>query len=72
MAHECPECYMICHCHGDIDDIIFDGTEEQSKCDHCPDDEPDDNDDDYSVYEGVYGEEMVRFEKKPEPKEPKG
>jgi hypothetical protein len=59
MAHECPECYQTCHCHGDIDDIIFDGTEEQSKCDHCPDDEPEDDDDDYRVYEGVYGAENI-------------
>ena len=24
MAHECPDCYMVCHCGGDIDDIEFD------------------------------------------------
>ena len=23
MAHECPDCYMPCHCGGDIDDIEF-------------------------------------------------
>ena len=60
MAHECPECCETCYCHGDIDDIIFDGTEEQAHCDHCPDDEPEDNDDDYSVYEGIYGEDSPK------------
>ena len=24
MAHECPDCYMVCYCGGDIDDIEFD------------------------------------------------
>ena len=23
MAHECPECGEVCHCNGDIDDLIF-------------------------------------------------
>ncbi len=23
MAHDCPECYVQCHCGGDIDDINF-------------------------------------------------
>lgn len=23
MAHECPDCGLTCHCHGDIDDICF-------------------------------------------------
>lgn len=35
MAHECPECYMLCHCNGDIDDIQFEGTKEQLYCRHC-------------------------------------
>ena len=30
MAHECPECGMICHCLGDIDDIMF----ETDYCEH--------------------------------------
>lgn len=35
MAHSCPECDQCCHCGGDIDDILFDGTNEQMKCHHC-------------------------------------
>lgn len=36
MAHECPDCGQTCYCHGDIDDCIFDNSEEQAVCDHCP------------------------------------
>lgn len=45
MAHTCPECGLICHCGGDIDDIIF-GTE--IYCSHCwpEDDDEDDSDED--------------------------
>jgi len=36
MAHECPECGMLCHCGGDFDDINFgDGTAEAMNCRHC-------------------------------------
>lgn len=28
MAHECPECYCLCHCGGDIDDCDFGESEE--------------------------------------------
>lgn len=47
MAHECPECYMLCHCGGDIDDIQMDGTIEQMQCRHCEgrDDDDDENED---------------------------
>jgi hypothetical protein len=31
MAHDCPECYCLCHCCGDIDDINFG---ESSACVH--------------------------------------
>lgn len=46
MAHSCPECGLICHCGGDIDDCCFEGTPEERACGHCPidgydDDEPD-------------------------------
>lgn len=41
MAHTCPECGLLCHCGGDIDDCEFDGTPEQLNCSHC-----DENDDD--------------------------
>lgn len=36
MAHECPDCGCTCYCHGDIDDVILNGTEEENKCNHCP------------------------------------
>jgi hypothetical protein len=44
MAHDCPECYAICHCGGDIDDICWgDASPEAFACKHCPwDGEPDD------------------------------
>lgn len=42
MAHTCPECGSICHCHGDIDDIDFG---EDYGCDCCLDeDHPGDSD----------------------------
>lgn len=41
MAHECPDCGMTCHCGGDIDDCLFEGTQEQLHCSHCPDDDCD-------------------------------
>lgn len=36
MAHSCPECDQCCHCGGDVDDCIIDGNEAQMKCNHCP------------------------------------
>jgi len=48
MAHSCPECGSICHCGGDIDDCCFEGTKEEARCQHCPlDGYDDDNDDDW-------------------------
>lgn len=41
MAHTCPECGMLCHCGGDIDDMEMDGTPEQDRCSHCPDEDND-------------------------------
>ena len=38
MTHECPECYMNCHCGGDIDDCCFNLPEYVFSCTHCPDD----------------------------------
>lgn len=35
MAHECPECGMLCHCGGDIDDCQFSGTRYELMCKHC-------------------------------------
>ena len=34
MAHECPECGLVCYCGGDIDDILLSGTDEESRCTH--------------------------------------
>ena len=34
MAHNCPECYALCYCNGDIDDCCFDLPEDQNKCNH--------------------------------------
>lgn len=39
MAHTCPYCGQICHCGGDIDDLVFD---RETYCSHCNDDEDDD------------------------------
>ena len=35
MAHECPECGLICHCGGDIGDCVFYGTDYENRCTHC-------------------------------------
>lgn len=35
--HRCPECGQACYCGGDIDDCQFDGTAEEARCGHCPD-----------------------------------
>jgi hypothetical protein len=43
MAHSCPDCGLVCYCGGDIDDIILDGTDEESACQHCFDAEDDDD-----------------------------
>ena len=77
MAHTCPECDQVCHCNGDIDDIILDGTAEQYHCAHelrCQADDDDDDDDDgfgifddddddNNFYEGFYAEQMRRHKK---------
>lgn len=35
MAHECPECGMVCYCGGDIDDCEFNGEGSgQETCTH--------------------------------------
>ena len=36
MAHTCPDCGLLCHCGGDIDDIDFgDDCPEAIACKHC-------------------------------------
>lgn len=39
MAHNCPDCSYTCHCGGDIDDMVMDGTKEEQHCTHCPDED---------------------------------
>lgn len=34
MAHRCPDCGMICHCNGDIDDILIDTEDAFIHCIH--------------------------------------
>jgi hypothetical protein len=45
MAHSCPQCWILCHCGGDIDDCRFDNTDEQNACTHCDGDYADYGDD---------------------------
>ena len=44
MAHECPECGMVCHCNGDIDDLIFSEGPEADRCICCDGDDEEDED----------------------------
>lgn len=48
MAHECPECGMLCHCGGDIDDLVFTSTRYELMCKHCDDkdEKPEDSEED--------------------------
>ena len=39
MAHECPECGMVCYCNGDIDDLVLNCKEDIVACRHCDKDE---------------------------------
>jgi hypothetical protein len=39
MAHECPICELICHCHGDIDDLVLNLDADVNACTHCVDDD---------------------------------
>lgn len=48
MAHECPDCYSVCYCGGDIDDIELPaGAYTCSHCDGRYDDDDGDEDDYY-------------------------
>ncbi len=42
MAHECPVCYMQCHCGCDIDDLMLNHWKYVSKCTHCDEHEDED------------------------------
>lgn len=34
MAHECPECNMMCYCGGDIDDLLLNDHDDVVHCTH--------------------------------------
>lgn len=52
MAHECPDCYCVCHCNGDLDDLVLNYERDVSRCDHCYEDG-----DAEDLYDGLYEEE---------------
>ena len=58
MGHFCPDCGMSCHCHGDIDDIIFDRLP-TGGCDCCAfrDDDDGCDDDGWDSDEGDGGDQ---------------
>ena len=35
MAHECPECFTVCYCNGDIDDCLRNFDRDIAACTHC-------------------------------------
>lgn len=41
MAHECPVCYVNCHCNGDISDNCMPDTKAESNCTCCHDEDVD-------------------------------
>lgn len=52
MAHNCPECYALCHCGGDIDDLLLNCEEDINGCTHSDICQYEDEDDfDYDDYE---------------------
>jgi predicted RNA-binding Zn-ribbon protein involved in translation (DUF1610 family) len=55
MAHECPICYMNCHCGGDIDDMCLSDTKEEMFCTHCNEDDDEDDEDHICPKCGEYG-----------------
>jgi len=50
MAHECPNCGMTCFCNGDISDMIFNDPGHVHNCQHCYEND-DDNDFKYTDWE---------------------
>jgi hypothetical protein len=47
MAHQCPECYAICHCGGDAGEVIITDHLLEGVCVHCQVDDDYDDDDGY-------------------------
>lgn len=37
MSHQCPECYSVCYCNGDIDDCLLNLDADIARCRHCED-----------------------------------
>lgn len=60
MAHTCPECGMLCHCGGDIDDLDFG---EAMRCNHYI--ECQKNEEDFDYYEDMRTPYPMGPEKKP-------
>lgn len=52
MAHSCPECYQVCHCGGDIDDLLLDEDDAVNRCNHCDGSDADDDDEWGCCYPG--------------------
>jgi hypothetical protein len=48
MAHECPDCGCVCHCNGDIDDLLLNCDGDVNAC-VCCSDKLDDGDVSYDV-----------------------
>jgi len=40
MAHHCPSCGEKCYCRGDTDNLELRDVEDEYLCEHCPADEP--------------------------------
>ncbi len=51
MAHECPECYLVCYCGGDIDDCCNNNPRDIENCKHCGE-----------VIETIYDEDIFEHE----------
>ena len=34
MSHECPDCYELCFCNGDIDDCMLNSDDAVNHCEH--------------------------------------
>jgi hypothetical protein len=53
MAHTCPNCGLICHCGGDIDDIVIGNCPPRRYCTHCDLEDEDDDWEDFGDDEDI-------------------
>jgi len=61
MAHTCPDCGQVCHCGGDIDDIVFDIASKY--CCHC-----EEEDNEFSLFgDGCIDEDFDALEETDNP-----